>query len=227
MPLGPHGLEERPDEVLAVGRTGGLVIRELGVPQAEPVVVFRGHDEVLHAGRLGGPGPLFGVVKIGIEALEVAGIGLVGHALAALDPFVAGGQGVEPPVDEHAEAGLGPPLHPGFLLGRGLGLGRGGRGRGRQPEQADAGEECSQHGGLLSAKTPPYLAYDREKCKPEERVSGKRRSCPRRYGPSGRIRLRGPGRRTRARPRRPRGRRDRGPSGPRRRPGRASAGGPG
>ncbi len=33
--LGPHGLDERPDEVLAVGRTGGLVIRELGVPQAE------------------------------------------------------------------------------------------------------------------------------------------------------------------------------------------------
>ena len=34
----------------------------------------------------------------------------------------AGGDGVEAPVDEHAEAGLAPPLHAGVALGGGFGV---------------------------------------------------------------------------------------------------------
>jgi hypothetical protein len=41
--------------------------------------------------------------------VEVAPVVLVADALALLDPLVAGGEGVEAPVEEEAEACLGEP----------------------------------------------------------------------------------------------------------------------
>jgi len=49
----------------------------------------------------------------------------VGGALAVP---LAGGDGVEAPVDEHAESGLAPPLHAGVALGGGFGVLDGGNG---------------------------------------------------------------------------------------------------
>src|SRR5215212_85451 len=89
--LGAERLDHRGDEVLAPGRVGHLVIREIRVPEAEAVVMLGRDDEVPHARVPRLSGPLFGAVEVGVEVVEVPLVVLVANPLALLDPFVARG----------------------------------------------------------------------------------------------------------------------------------------
>ncbi|MCU1247398.1 MAG: hypothetical protein JWQ49_427 [Edaphobacter sp.] len=97
-----------------------------------------GDDDVLHTG---GFGEGYDVVRAEAGGVEVFGEGFVvgdGDGEVVHDPFadvggalavpLACGDGVEAPVDEHAEAGFAPPLHAGVALGGGFGVLDGGYG---------------------------------------------------------------------------------------------------
>ena len=111
---------------------------DFGVEHGEAVVVLGGDDDVLHA-----CGFCEGDDVVGAEAggIELGGEGFVvgdGDGEVVHDPLadvggalavpLAGGDGVEAPVDEHAEAGFAPPLHAGVALGGGFGVLVGGDG---------------------------------------------------------------------------------------------------
>src|SRR5579871_6123455 len=111
---------------------------DLGVEHGEAVVVLGGDDDVLHAGSFGEGDDVVGAeaggVELGGEGLVVGdGDGEVVHdPLAdvggALAVPLACGDGVEAPMDEHAEASFAPPLHAGVALGWGFGVLDGGDG---------------------------------------------------------------------------------------------------
>ena len=95
-------------------------------------MVFGGDDDVLHAGGLGQG---YNVVRAESGGVETGGEGFVfgdGDGGVIHDPFAdagdllavprPGGNGVEAPVDEHAEARLSPPPHANVLLGRTFGV---------------------------------------------------------------------------------------------------------
>ena len=87
--LGAECLDERLEQILAVGRIGRLVIGLLRVPQAEALVVLGGEHHILHARGFRGGGPVARIVQVGIEMLEVALVALVVDALVVFDPLVA------------------------------------------------------------------------------------------------------------------------------------------
>ena len=111
---------------------------DFGVEHGEAVVMFGGDDDVLHAGGFGEGDD---VVCVEAGGVELFGEGLVvgdGDGEVVHDPLadvggalsvpLAGGDGVEAPVDEHAEAGLAPPGHAGVALGGSFGVLDGGDG---------------------------------------------------------------------------------------------------
>ena len=105
-------------DVTAERRVGYLVVRGLRVPHAEALMVLRGQDHVLHAGRLGPRHPLLGVVAVWVEALHVSGFVVFRpDVLVALHPFVPSQRRIESEVDEHSKPGLCPPCHARVLLG--------------------------------------------------------------------------------------------------------------
>jgi hypothetical protein len=110
----PEGLGDRSDQVALPRRRRD---REVGVlvrlPQAEALVVLRGHDDVPHPGVRGEAGPLRGVEQVRLEVLEVLLILGVGRPLPVPHPLVAGRRRVQPPVDEHPEASLPHPVDGG------------------------------------------------------------------------------------------------------------------
>ena len=130
--FGAERVHEFPEQVAPAGGVGALVVGELGVPHAEAFVVLGGEDDVFHAGLPGHPGPFLRVEEVGVEMVEVLLVVLVGQAFLVLDPFVPGRHGIESPVDEHAEAGVRPPLHALEFLLPGLGGGEGEFRRGRR-----------------------------------------------------------------------------------------------
>jgi len=104
-----EGVHQRVEDV-ALGRSvGGLVVGQRRVPQAEAVVVLAGGDDVLHAGVLCFLRPNGRIVEVGVKVIEVLLVVLVGDSLVVLDPLVAGGDGVDSPVDEQPEAIVGKP----------------------------------------------------------------------------------------------------------------------
>ena len=119
---------KRFQQVLLVRRSvDDVPIGCLGVEQAEPVVVLRRDDDVLHPGIFGDADPLGRVVLDRVELLGklfVLGDRNVGPVH---DPFPDARNllalprprrnGVKPPMDEHAEPRFPPPLHPGVALG--------------------------------------------------------------------------------------------------------------
>ena len=115
-------------EGVALEGSGGDDVEgiDLGVEHGEAVVVLGGDDDVLHAGGLGEGDDVVGAEAGGVE---LRGEGLVvgdGDGGAVHDPFAdagnllavpgSGGDGVESPVNEHAEAGITPPGHAGVSL---------------------------------------------------------------------------------------------------------------
>ena len=79
-------------------------------------MVLGGEDHVLHAGLFGSAGPLLGVKVHGVKLVEEGHVVLLGHLLHAAHPLAPGGDGVQPPVDEHAKAGVGIPGHALVIL---------------------------------------------------------------------------------------------------------------
>ena len=113
----------------------------LGVEHGEAVVVLGGDDDVLHAGGFGEGDDVVGAEAGGVELWGEGFVVGDGDGGVVHDPLAdagdllavpgAGGDGVEAPVDEHAEAGFAPPLPCGRRAGRGFRCpgwrGRGGR----------------------------------------------------------------------------------------------------
>ncbi len=167
-------VHERPQQVLAVGRgVDDVPVGDFRIEQREPIVVFAGDDDVLHAGLPREAHPRLGVVLDGVELPREGAVLGDGDASAqhdpladAADPFVlvrAGRHRVDTPVDEHAEPRLAPPFHAGVaLLGGlvGIGIGRFGAGAGgclrrrvvrggrRQRQQRVDGDEDDSCGAM-------------------------------------------------------------------------------
>ena len=72
-------------------------------------MVLRGQNGVFHARRFRLTRPFARIEQIGIEMLEVFVVFFLGNALAGLDPFVARGHRIKPPVNEHSKAVAGEP----------------------------------------------------------------------------------------------------------------------
>ena len=109
-----------------------VVIRGIGIEEAEPVVVLGRDDHVFHASLLGEGDPLFRIEIGRVElrrkgfAVDFAGdAGSVHYPLRAGAAFFlavvlalpfATGNGVEPPVDKHTVTRISPPFHMGVAL---------------------------------------------------------------------------------------------------------------
>ena len=101
-------------------------------------MVLGGDDDVLHAGGFGEGDDVVRAEAGGVELRREGFVVGDGDGGVVHDPLAdagdllavpgAGGDGVEAPVDEHAEAGLAPPLHAGVALGGGFGVLNGGDG---------------------------------------------------------------------------------------------------
>ena len=101
---GAERIHQRPDQVARGRGVGGLVVGQRAVPQAEAVVMLGGHHEVLHAGAGRGLRPTVRVVQVGIEVVHVALVVVDRDLLLLHYPLVAGGKGIQSPVDEQPEA---------------------------------------------------------------------------------------------------------------------------
>ena len=103
------GVYEFGQKIALRGRPGRREVGDLGVPEAEALVVPRGQDHVAHAGVLGQRHPFVRVVVLRIEAVGQPPVFLRRNALLVHRPLVTGQEGVQPPMDKHAEAGVVPP----------------------------------------------------------------------------------------------------------------------
>ena len=110
--------------VAAERRTHDVVVGLLGVPQAEAVVMLGREHHVLHAGRLGNGHPLVGIeaggVELGVQVIVVGD----GRFLSSRPADFMPRDAHRPPMDEHAEPHVLPPLQrrgiglePRFFLG--------------------------------------------------------------------------------------------------------------
>ena len=86
--LGPARFHEGTDQVATGRGVRRLVVGQVGLEQAEAVVMLGGDDGVLHAGRLGITRPLAGVVEVRVEVVEIRLVIGLGNAFAGLDPLV-------------------------------------------------------------------------------------------------------------------------------------------
>src|SRR5262249_53228501 len=145
-----------------------VVVGDPAVVHREAIVVLRRDHDVLHAGVLRDADDL---LRVELDWIELRRKRLVlgardvrprhdplAHVLRSLSLPLAGGHGVEAPVDEHAEARVTPPLHPriarvpGFLTPAERG--------GEEEKQADGqrpGEDGLRHGPYLTAA--PDIRY--------------------------------------------------------------------
>ena len=103
-PLGPESVHILPHQIAPGGSIGALVVGVLRVPHAEAFVMLGGQHRVLHPGGLRLTGPFPRVVQVGIKILKILVVFFLRDALVGLDPFVAGGHGVQAPMDKHTEA---------------------------------------------------------------------------------------------------------------------------
>ncbi|MBA7649354.1 hypothetical protein ES703_57151 [subsurface metagenome] len=97
-----------------------IILRKLGIEQAEAIMVLTGDDDILHARFLCHPDPLCGIELHRIELWSEFLILFHRNLSCCQYPFrmpglplpFAGGYGIEPPVDEHPKTGFTPPGHP-------------------------------------------------------------------------------------------------------------------
>ena len=103
-------------------------VADLGIIHGETVVMFRGDDEVSHAGFLRELDPFIRIELRGVEFpgdfLVIDGDRNLGHALDVLAVAAvfsaiprAAQIGIHAPMHEHAEAGIAPPAKAGIALG--------------------------------------------------------------------------------------------------------------
>ena len=98
-------------DVFAVRRVRDLPIGESGIKQAEAVVVLCREHGVLHAGLLCKARPLFRVKIFRIKLVEKRDVVLLRNLFRGAHPLAARRNGVKAPMDKHAEAVVGKPLH--------------------------------------------------------------------------------------------------------------------
>ena len=120
-PLGAERIAEFLYDVAPERGVRDLVVRELRVPEAESLMVFRRKDGVFHSGRLRRLRPLLRIEEVGVEILEILVVFLLADAVRHLLPLAFGRERIEPKVDEHSEAALSPPGKTLGLLRRSLG----------------------------------------------------------------------------------------------------------
>ena len=111
-------------------RLGNVPVGGLRVEHGKAIVVLRGDDHVFHPGVPSGAHPFVGVELDRIKLLRVCAVFRHGDFATVHNPFPdptylfavvsPGGDGIDAPVDEHAEPCRAPPGHPGVALGRGL-----------------------------------------------------------------------------------------------------------
>ena len=117
--LPPAFVGQFPGHVALERRVHDVVVAQLRGVHREPVVVLGHQRDVLHARFLGQGHVLLGVELDRVELLVEVVVNLDRHLPAARPADLGALQAHRPPVDEHAEAGVDPPLHPlGFLGGR-------------------------------------------------------------------------------------------------------------
>ena len=108
--VGTERVHHRGENVTAVRRVRRLVVGVGGIPEAEALVMLGRDDEILHPGVPRRLRPELRIVEIGIEVLEILRVvDFRGDPFVVLQPFVACAEGVEAPVDEHAEPVMGEP----------------------------------------------------------------------------------------------------------------------
>ena len=95
---------------------GCLILRIFAVKQTESVVVLGCQNHIFHSGFLCHARPFFRIEISGVELLKIFLILFFGHFLRAADPFAAGGNGIQTPMDKHTESGIPVPFHPFVIL---------------------------------------------------------------------------------------------------------------
>ena len=107
--FGAERIDEHSENVLPVWRIGDLVVREMAVEHAEPVVVPRGEDDVFYARRLRKARPDCGIVVRRVERLRQRLVFVLRHHAAREPPLALCWNRIDPPVYEKAEARIAEP----------------------------------------------------------------------------------------------------------------------
>ena len=102
------------------GGVGEVVVAGLGGIHREAVVVLGRDDHVFHPGILREGGPLAGVEFHRVELRGQLFVFRDRDFFVPHEPLSLRRNGIETPVDEHAELGVAPPGHPGIVLFAGL-----------------------------------------------------------------------------------------------------------
>ena len=102
--LGAERVDVFAHEVAPGGRVGAFIIGVLAVEHAEAFVMLRRQHGVFHTGRLRLARPFARVEEIGIEIFEILIVLFFRRFFAVFYPFMPRGHGVQPPMNEHAEA---------------------------------------------------------------------------------------------------------------------------
>src|SRR5437762_20603 len=110
------------DEVATSSLPGCAVVGEFCVEVAETFMLLGRHHHILLPGLLRQSGPVTRGVWLGIEMLRKQFVLRYGYALHFHRPLMSPDYAVESPMDEHAELGFMPPLHPALVLRRWSGL---------------------------------------------------------------------------------------------------------
>ena len=114
--LGAGGVYVFGHQIATARLLGHAVVGVLGIKEAKALVVFGGHDHVLHAGLFGEFGPGAGGADFGLEAAGESFVLGDGNALQFHHPLVPADNAVEAPVHKEAEFGLVPPLHAALTI---------------------------------------------------------------------------------------------------------------
>ena len=110
-PLGAEGVDVFPHQVAPGGGVCGFVIGIGGIKQAKSFVMLCCEHGVFHTCLSGQARPCARIVINGVECAEIFFVALGRDAADAGIPFPLGGNGVKPPVDEHAETCVAKPLY--------------------------------------------------------------------------------------------------------------------
>ena|SRR5947207_10439788 len=110
-PFGSRSFDVFTDQISAGALPGSAIVRQLRVPQAEPLVMLGGHHHVLLSGAASQPRPVACGVGFRCEVLCQQLILSDGNALVFHCPFVLADYAVKSPVNEHSKTRLMPPLH--------------------------------------------------------------------------------------------------------------------
>ena len=97
-------------QVFVAGCIHGIVVCQLGIKQAETVMMLGGKYGVLHAGLLCQTSPFSWIVIFCCKFFCQWAVLLMGNLLHTSYPLTTGWNCIQPPVDKHAETGITVPF---------------------------------------------------------------------------------------------------------------------